>query len=304
MNEDDKTILCRLIRDHEDLVGSSRATMLALQAFKTAIQELKCSPDEIRNEYAELADAIKNTRPKIVPLIHLIEEFEQEIAPHFGADADQTLATACEILQAKHDRIKDKVARIIQLGLDCIEEGDVLVMHTASADVTKMIALAKEVLDRTIKVIVLKQDFIKTKKLIDILKQARVDLETVPEFSLSHYIGKANKMFTGALSISHDLKIVSAVGTASIASLCHFHKIPVYLFANTLKFSHGLSENQRIHEKRVTTVQDNTSFVLTTYSHDMLDIDMVDFLVTEEGIYPKEKIRDYVKEILSRDRHH
>ncbi len=304
MNEADKTILCRLIRDHEDLVGSSRASMLALQAFKNAIQDLKCSPADIRNEYADLADAIKNTRPKIVPLIHLVEEFEKEIAPHFGADEEQMLSKACEILQAKHDRLKEKVAKIIQLGLDCIDDGDVIVMHTASADVTKMIALAKEVMDRNVKVIVLKQDFIKTKKLIDILKLARVELETVPEFSLSHYIGKANKMFTGALSISHDLKIVSAVGTANIASLCHFHKIPVYLFANTLKFSHGLSEDQRIHEKRVATVQDNTSFVLTTYSHDMLDLDMVDFLVTEDGIYPKEKIRDYVKEIQSRDRQH
>lgn len=304
MNEADKTILCRLIRDHEDLVGSSRASMLALQAFKNSIQELKCSPADTRNEYADLADAIKNTRPKIVPLIHLVEEFEREMAPHFSADEEQILSKACEILQAKHDRLKDKVAKIIQLGLDCIDDGDVLVMHTASSDVTKMIALAKEVMDRSVKVIVLKQDFIKTKKLIDILKLAKVELETVPEFSLSHYIGKANKMFTGALSITHDLKIVSAVGTANIASLCHFHKIPVYLFANTLKFSHGLSEDQRIHEKRITTVQDNTSYVLTTYSHDMLDLDMVDFLVTEEGIYPKEKIRDYVKEIQSRETQH
>jgi len=300
MNEADKTILCRLIRDHEDLVGSSRATMLALQAFKASIQELKCAPEEIPNQYAALADAIKNTRPKIVPLIHLIEEFETEMAPHFGADVDQLREKACEILQAKHDRIKEKVARIIQIGLDCIDDGDVIVMHTASADVTRMIALAKEVMERRLQVIVLKQDFIKTKKLIDILKQAQVELETVPEFSLSHYIGKANKMLTGALSITHDMKVVSAVGTANVASLCHFHKIPVYLFANTLKFSHGLSEDQCIHEKRVATIQNNTNYVLTTYSHDMVDLDMVDFLVTEEGIFPKDKIGAYVQEIQSR----
>lgn len=304
MNEDDKNILCRLIRDHEDLVGSSRATMLALQAFKASIQELRCDPSEIQHEYAELADAIKNTRPKIVPLIHLIEEFEKEMASHMGADPEQMLAKACELLQAKQDRIKDKVGRIIQLGLECIDDGDVIVMHTASADVTRMIAMAKEVLNRTLRVIVLKQDFIKTKNLLDILKQARVEIETVPEYSLTHYIGTANKMFTGALSITHDLKIIAAVGTANIASLCHFHKIPVYLFANTLKFSHGLSEDQRIHEKRVATVQDYTSYVLTTYSHDMLELDMVDYLVTEEGIFPKEKIRDYIDEIHSRETRH
>ena len=300
MNEEDKAILCRLIRDHEDFVGSSRASMLALQAFKNSIQELKCPADQIRRECTELADAIKNTRPKIIPLIHLVEEFEREMDPHYSGDIVLMREKAAEILQAKHDRLKEKVGRIIQLGIGCIEDGDVIVMHTASADVTNMIAMAKEVMEKKIRVIVLKQDFIKTKKLIDILKQARVELETVPEFSLSHYINKANKMFTGALSITHDLKAVSPVGTANIASLCHFHKIPVYLFANTLKFSHGLSEDQRINEKKVATVEKNTSYVLTTFSHDMVDLDMIDFLVTEEGVFPKEKIAAYMAEMHGR----
>lgn len=301
MNEQDRTILCSLIRDHEDLVGSSRASMLALQAFMASVEELRCPPEEVRGQYLELADAIKNTRPKIVPLIHLVEEFEVEMEPHFGGELMQVRQAAIEILRAKHEKLDGKVGKIIQLGFTCIHDGDVIVMHTASGDVMNMIASAKEKMGKKIKVIVLKQDFIKTKKLINTLMKAGVELETVPEFSLSHYIGQANKMFTGALSITHDLKVVSAVGTANIASLCHFHNIPVYLFANTLKFSHGLSENQRIHEKRVAQVEDECNYVLTTYSHDMVDLKMVDFLVTEEGIYAKDRIAGYAAEIQARD---
>jgi len=74
------------------------------------------------------------------------------------------------------------------------------------------------------------------------------------------------------------------------------------MFANTLKFSHGLSEDQRIHEKRVAHVEKDTSYVLTTYSHDMVDLGMVDYLVTEEGIFPREKIAGYVVEIQGRDK--
>lgn len=297
MNEQDKTILCRLIRDHEDLVGSSRAAMLALQAFMNSIAELKCPADQVRSQYIELAEAIKNTQPKIIPLIHLIEEFEAEMEPHFDKPIDEMRNNAIQVLKAKSEKLKNKVAKIIQMGLSCIKDGDIIVVHTASADVMNMIAAAKEVMDRKIKVIVLKQDFLKTKKLINILAQANVELETVPEFSLSHYINQANKMFIGALSITHDQKVVCPVGTASIASLCHFHQIPVYLFANTLKFSHGASEDQNIHEKKIAQVQDSVSYVLTTYSHDMVDLKMIDFLITEERIVPKLEIEAYVNQI-------
>ncbi len=299
MNEQDKTILCRLIRDHEDLVGSSRAAMLALQAFMNSIKELKCPPEQVREQYLELAEAIKNTQPKIVPLIHLIEEFEKEVEAYFGSDIEQLRSKAVGILKEKTEKLKSKVAKIVQTGLTCIKDGDVIVVHTASADVMNMIAAAKEVMDRNIKVIVLKQDFLKTKKLINILTQAKVEIETIPEFSLSHYIDHANKMFIGALSITHDRKVVCPVGTAGIASLCHFHAIPVFLFANTLKFSHGVSEDQHIHEKKVAQVQESVSYVLTTYSHDLVDLKMVDFLVTEERIVPKNEIDSYVSGIHS-----
>lgn len=297
MNEQDKDILCRLIRDHEDLVGSSRAAVLALQAFMNSVMELKCPLEQVREQYLELSEVIKNTQPKIIPLIHLIEEFEKEIDPHFGKDLEQIQAKAVEILKAKSEKLKSKVAKIIQTGLTCIKDGDVIVVHTASADVMNMIAAAKEVMDRRIKIIVLKQDFLKTKKLINILTQANVELETIPEFSLSHYIDHANKMFIGALSITYDQKVVCPVGTAGITSLCHFHQIPVYLFANTLKFSHGASEDQHIHEKKVAQVQDSVSYVLTTYSHDLVDLKMVDFLVTEERIVSKNEIEAYVANI-------
>ncbi|KJS31102.1 MAG: hypothetical protein VR64_12840 [Desulfatitalea sp. BRH_c12] len=297
MNEQDRNILCRLIRDHEDLIGSSRATMLALQSFINSIEALKPTPGQVRQQYMELADAIKNTRPKIVPLIHLIETFETEMEPHFEGDWDEVRVKAVETLRGLTATLKDKVGSIIQWGVSCIEDGDVLVMHTASGDVMNMIALAKEVMARKIKVIVLKQDFLKTKSLINALKQSRVEVEVVPEFSLSHYIGQANKMFTGALSITHDLKAICAVGTANIASLCHFHKIPVYLFANTLKFSHGLSEDQKIHEKRMSQVEGSCNYVLTTYSHDMVDLHMVDYLVTEEGIFNQDTMADHITNI-------
>jgi translation initiation factor 2B subunit (eIF-2B alpha/beta/delta family) len=85
-------------------------------------------------------------------------------------------------------------------------------------------------------VIVLKQDLAKTRRLIKSLSAADIDMEIIPEYSLSHYIEQGSKVFMGALSITKDLKVVSAVGSANIVSLCHLNNLPIYLFANTLKF--------------------------------------------------------------------
>ncbi len=297
MNKQDKEILRRLIREHEESAGSSRSTLLALRALIAATRELQCPAEELRDQYLELTHAIKNTRPKIIPLIHLIEEFEVEIEPFFGSDPELVQQKAAEILQAKHEKLQAKSGKIIELGLNCVEAGDTIVMHTVNLNVVSIITLCHQVMGKNLNVIILQQDYVKTRRIINQLRQADVPLQAVPEYSMSHYIGQADKMFCAALSITTDQKVVAPVGTANISSLCHYHQIPVYLFANTLKFAHGVFEDQRIHRETVRQDKDADAYELVTYSHDMMDLEMVDYLVTEDGIFPKDSIQDYLKKL-------
>ncbi|WP_319406487.1 hypothetical protein [uncultured Desulfosarcina sp.] len=295
MKDEDKAILCSLIRDHEDTVGSSRVTMMALKAFIESIRQVRCRVEEVRELYSELSRAIKNTEPKVIPLIHLIEEFEREIGESPDASIDQIKAQAIRILEEKYQKIKTKTGRVIEHGLACINEGDVIIVHTISYDVTNMLKLAHEVLHKNFKVIVLKQDLAKTRRLIKSLSAAGIDMEIIPEYSLSHYIERGNKVFMGALSITDDMKVVSAVGSANIVSLCHLNRLPVYLFANTLKFSHRPWSQQRIHRKVESKTHGDVSFQLITHSHDAVDLKHVDFLVTEEGIKDKAATMEFIK---------
>jgi hypothetical protein len=86
MKDKDKAILNRLMREHEAVFGASRVTMIALRAFMAALDELNCPRDQLRHQCLELTQAIKQTHPKVIPLIHLIEEFEAEMEPLFGGD--------------------------------------------------------------------------------------------------------------------------------------------------------------------------------------------------------------------------
>jgi translation initiation factor eIF-2B subunit alpha len=295
MKEKDKEILYKLFRDHEDVRGSSRMAMLALRSFIESINELKSHASEIKELITELCDAIKHTEPRIVPLIHMIKAFETEMEGHYGEDLQETKNEAIRILQEKHDLLRSKVEQVIEHGVNLVEDGDTIVVHTASSDVTNMLVRAKEVLKKNFKLIILKQDFVKTKLLVKTLSKAKIDLLVVPEYSLSHYIEKANKLFIGAVSITPDAKVVAAIGTANIVGLCHINKVPVYLFANSLKFSFHPSSSQRIHTKTVPTFQDDVSYALTTHSHDIVDLKLVDHLVTEDGKIEKPFMEKYVQ---------
>lgn len=140
--------------------------------------------------------------------------------------------------------LRSKVDQVIEHGVNLVEGNDTIVFHTASSDVTNMLVRAKEVLKKSFKLKILKQDFVKTKLLVRTLSKSKIDLLVVPEYSLSHYIEKTNELFIGAVPITPDAKGVAAIGTANIVDLCHINEVPVHLFANSLKFSFHLSSNQ------------------------------------------------------------
>ncbi len=298
MKEKDREILESLIRDHEDLIGSSRVTMLAIESLIKSIQELKCRADDVRELYADLAESIKNTKPKVVPLIHVIEEFETEMQDGFGGDIDEIKKKAEKILMQQYNKVKSKVGKVIEHGMQLINDGDVIIVHTVSKDVTNMLMIAKEVFQKEFEVILLKQDFMKTGKLIKSFASAEIVTRVAPEYSLSHYVHEANKVFIGTLSVGTDMKFVAALGTANIISLCHLQQLPVYLFATTLKFSHQRISEQKIHRKEELRRQDNCDYVLITHSHDIVDMDLVDYIITENGVHT---VAELERVIQSRD---
>ena len=300
MKNEDKAILCSLIRDHEDAMGASRVTIMALNAFIESIRQVRCTIEELGVLHAELSEVIKNTEPKVIPLIHLLEEFERELE---GASAEATVeevkTQAIGILQKKVEKIQNKIGKVVECGLSCISDGDVIVAHTVSKDVIDMLKMARQVLKKDFSMIVLKQDPAKTRRLIKSLSEADIQMEVIPEYSLGHYIGKANKYFMDALSVTEDYKTVSSAGTANIVGLCHLNKMPVYLFANSLKFSHRPSSQQQIHRKVEAKKEGDLSFQLITHSHDTVDMKHVDFLITEDGIKDKAAILDCINKARS-----
>jgi translation initiation factor 2B subunit (eIF-2B alpha/beta/delta family) len=160
--------------------------------------------------------------------------------------------------------------------------------------VTGILARAKVVHNRDFEVLVLKQDLVKTKPLINALRKAGIAYTVVPEYTLEHHIEKATKLFLGAVSIADDRVAVCAAGTANIVSLCHMNHLPVCLFVSSLKISHQPASNQRIHKKEETRSQNNFTYCITTHSHSLVSLEMIDHFVTELGEMGKSAYSEYL----------
>ncbi len=284
MNTKDRDNLYKLFRDMADVLGTSRMTEIALESFIRAIQSLRCSREAILPLFSELSECIKNSRPRVVPLIHLLEEFEDEMRFTRGdVDLEAIRADAVTTLQDKLDAFRERVQRLTERGAHYVQDGDVILVHSASGVVIKILLNAKEKLQRTFRVIVLKQDFAKTRQLIQALLQAGIAHEVVPEYDLIHHLPQASKLFIGAVAVTPDRNVVASAGTAGIVSQCHIGKIPVYLFVNSLKFSHQSSQDQHIHRKEEAETRDGLTYSLTTYSHSLVALQLIDHVVTGTG---------------------
>jgi translation initiation factor 2B subunit (eIF-2B alpha/beta/delta family) len=283
MNAKDRENLYKLFRDQVDLLGTTLATEVALESFKRAILALKCTRETVLPLYTELAEAIKNSRPKIVPLIHLLEEFEDEMRfTGANVDLDGIRKEACEILEEKLAAFREIGQRMVVKGAEYVADEDTIIVHSASRAVIGILERASQA-GRRFQAIVLQQDFAKTRQLIQALEQARIPFEVVPEYTLSHHLGRATKLFIGAVAVTPDRNVVAAAGTAGVVSLCHVGQLPVYLFVNSLKFSHQSTDEQQIHRKEQRQSRDGLTYALTTHSHSLVPLQLIDHLVTETG---------------------
>jgi len=290
MKQEDRQNLYKLFRDHGDVLGADGTARVALESFIRSIQDLRCAPEKLEELVAELIHSIKHTEPQITPLVHLIEEFENEMAGQFSTDLKATKGKITSLLNAKIDRLKDIGLQMTARGLKCIDRYDVIIVYSTSTSIRDTLVKANKI-GKPFEVLILKQDFTKTRKLIWTASGEKIDHEVIPEYNLSNFITKANKFFLGSISITPDNKAVCPLGSAEVVSLCHLNRIPIYLFANSLKFSHKASGTHKIHEKRESRLDGQTSYAMTIHSHCLVDLEHVDFIVREDGVIPREEFR-------------
>lgn len=285
MKKQSKENMYRLLRELVDVLGISRITTMALESFIESIRQVKNKREEIDKLYFELADAIKHSEPNIIPLMHLLEQFENEMEEKLKPDMslEEVGHIAIESLQEKIDQFEQKVQMVTSHGLKCIENGDVIIVQSASTAVLDTLIQAKTDQKKQFSVIILDYNPARTNQTIQVLTKYDIEHIIVADHNLSHHLGSANKMFVGAMTITADRQIVAPTGTAGTVSMCHYNDIKLYLLANTLHYSHRTADDQSIYKGIENGHTKNIDFSILTYSNDLVSLDLFDHVITENG---------------------
>ena len=295
MSNNDQLVLDALFRDIVKFYSSSQTSIITLNAITAAITELECPTEDFKMELTTVCDIIKNSQPRMFPIDNLIILLEKELQEKdYFSDKDiharKTAVT--KIIESLEERLNDDMNELANQGVKHIEDGDHIILHSVEEGAELLLPEAKR-MGKNFEVLILRQDLVKTKQVINILDTAGIKYTVVPEWDLIHFFDKVNKLFIGAYALTVDGKFVSDSGTSNIVSECHIHKLPVYLFAPTLEITNTFSRDQNIYLKDESVSESGSDYNLISHSSDIVSLDLVDHIITEHGAIDKSKLADY-----------
>jgi len=295
MSNNDQLVLDALFRDIVKFYSSSQTSIITLNAITAAITELECPTEDFKMELTTVCDIIKNSQPRMFPIDNLIILLEKELQEkdYFSdKDIDARKTAVTKIIENLEERLNNDMNELANQGVKHIEDGDHIILHSVEEGAELLLPEAKR-MGKNFEVLILRQDLVKTKQVINILDTAGIKYTVVPEWDLIHFFDKVNKLFIGAYALTVDGKFVSDSGTSNIVSECHIHKLPVYLFAPTLEITNTFSRDQNIYLKDESVSESGSDYNLISHSSDIVSLDLVDHIITEHGAIDKSKLADY-----------
>ena len=166
--------LYQLIRDYMNAMGTSHTTLVALNTYIDAIGRIKCPETAFMDHLMELNNVICNTEPKVIPLVHLIEEFETEMGFYKDSSLETAKQRAVTILQQKRDRFESDTREVTENCVKNIAPDDFIIAHSPTGYIRNAFIYAHVELKRKFRVLILKNNFLRTKNLVGALEQHQI----------------------------------------------------------------------------------------------------------------------------------
>ena len=286
----------KLFRDLVRVYSTSATSIIGLDSFQQAIEELVCNDRDLAIEITQLSDAVKNTQPRMFPLDNLMLILDKEIK----LLTDENLLTkesALKLLDTFKKRLESDMEILVKKGVKWIEDADFIVIHSIEENIEHLIPEAKK-RGKQFKILVLKQDIVTTGEILKILTEHQIEFEVIPEYDLVHYLDKITKLFIGTQALTNDNYIICDPGTSNIVSECHIHEIPICLFLKTLKFSHYPASDQNIKKNKFQDEFDGIEYNFSIHSNDIIKINLINHIITEKGELSIDQISSIREQIL------
>ena len=295
MSTIDQKILDSLFRDIVKFYSSSQTSLITLRAIIKAVKFLECEDDMFCVQIREVCKIITNSQPRMFPIDNLIILLEHELKKNsYFEDKNISVKKSgtIEIIEDLITRLNYDMRELANQGLDHITDGDFIVLHAVEEPVELLLPEAKK-MGKEFEVLILRQESVKTNRVIKIMEKNQIKFTVIPEWDLIHTFDKVTKLFIGAYAITADGRFVSDSGTSNIVSECYIHKLPIYLFAPILEITPTVSDNQNLYLKEESQYASGVDYTLISHSCDIVNLDLVNHIITDQGEISKEKLKGY-----------
>ncbi|KAF9582712.1 hypothetical protein BGW38_010862 [Lunasporangiospora selenospora] len=225
------------------ICGANARCVATMSAFRKAIQDYKTplTTTLSRSMQTYLNPHISylvSCRPMAVSMGNAIRYLKYEI----GKNLDLPDEDARELFLEKIDNfIRDRITMadqvIISLGLQKIQDGDVILTYARSSVVQGLLLAAHEKGIKFRVIVVDSRPRFEGKQLLRALASAGVPCTYALLTAIGHVMREVNKVILGAHSLLSNGALYSRAGTAVVAMSAHERKIPVIVCCETYKFS-------------------------------------------------------------------
>lgn len=291
-----------MFREIETGIGTHDFCILVLDALINAFAQYRfTSQDQFNEQFENIFDLIRNVKPRYAVLIDSL----YKIAPHIDSTASkEELIRFIESIKTEYEIemvLMQEATRKIKAN------GKNILIYDHSHSVQHALESLKN-MGQKFTLLIAEQDLQKTSDSITFAYTKGIPYKVVPSYMLSYLDETVDMAFFGAVTLQHGGKFVMDPGSKSIISHLHLEKKPIYVFLTTSKFSLWTIESpqKKIYVKSHMRKHHQLSeivFERIKFSHDRVDLNLVDYTVTEKGIYtPKELQHEYDELKLIRDK--
>ena len=216
--------------------GGSPFGRAAAWAFKLAVEKEKFNNySEIESRFKVIRNKLHDLKPTMATINNTSLIIEKELELNKEKSVNEISHIISEVADSIISYSFDSVKKVGDIGAAYIKDNDTILMHSYSSTLMEVfIRAAKQ--GKKFKVICTESRPLReSRNAVNILQELDVETKFISDASVYEFLHLADYVLMGADSLSADGSVANKMGTAQIAKLASFCRIPVFIASELYK---------------------------------------------------------------------
>ena len=216
--------------------GGSPFGRAAAWAYKLAVEKEKFNNySEIESRFKVIRNKLHDLKPTMATINNTSLIIEKELELNKEKSVNEISHIISEVADSIISYSFDSVKKVGDIGAAYIKDNDTILMHSYSSTLMEVfIRAAKQ--GKKFKVICTESRPLReSRNAVNILQELDVETKFISDASVYEFLNLADYVLMGADSLSADGSVANKMGTAQIAKLASFCRIPVFIASELYK---------------------------------------------------------------------